>query len=98
MLNLIFNNITDLNELLLVVGGNDGAASHAVDLLSLDTSIDDPACLKGLLHDFPAKLEGAMGATLGASNLLTSLDQRQGCVNLIPQDHATLCSSFINVM
>ena len=60
-------------QLLLVVGGNDGAASHAVDLLSLDTSIDDPECLKGLLNDFPAKLEGATGTTLGALNLPTSL-------------------------
>ena len=53
-------------ELLLVVGGNDGAAaSHAVDLVSLNTGVDDPECLKGILQDFPAKLEGAMGATLG---------------------------------
>ena len=61
-------------KLLLVVGGNDGAASHAVDLVSLDTGVDDPECLKGLLHAFPAKVEGAMGATLGASNWILNLE------------------------
>ena len=70
------------DELLLVVGGNDGAASNAVDLVSLDTGVDDPECLKGLLHDFPAKLEGAMGTTLGALGIVLGT-QLLGYVTLI---------------
>ena len=51
----------------MVIGGNDGRGSQEVDVLSLDPS-NRSNCFKDRIHKFPAKLEGAMGTTLGELN------------------------------
>ena len=60
----------------MVIGGNDGDSSQEVDILSLDPS-ERSDCVKELIHKFPAKLEGAMGTTLGGS--ISELSRRAIC-------------------
>ena len=54
------------HHILMVVGGNEGgdSASHALELLTLDPD-KRTDCLKDLMHLFPARIEGAMGTTMG---------------------------------
>ena len=49
----------------MAVGGNDGGSSKTVNILSLDGLWKNSDCVAHIVKEFPAKIEGAMGATIG---------------------------------